>query len=210
MDDEGKTADCADWGRFWGRLPPTGLPGGDHQGHEGGHGGTRSTTGDTITKNTVSLKGEPSTATGTKGARAWPAQDRMDDEGKTADCADWGRFWGRLPPTGLPEGDRGKDSQRAAREARAVGSGQRAKPAERPAKPAERPAEPASLPRNLASLRSNPPKPPSFQTSKPPPLASLRHLSPRTGRRDCGIMGRLCGDMCLDAWRRWCLRLSGC
>ena len=71
-----------------------------------------------------------------------------------------GQIGGRLPPTGLPEGEitkrtkggtRGHEgerekAQRAAREARAVGSGQRAKPAERP-------VEPASLPRNLASLR---------------------------------------------------------
>ena len=139
----------------------------------------------------------------------------------------FGQIRGRLPPTGLPGGrsprarrgaqgdtkhdEEGRDNHnehkgseaRRKGEARAVGSGQRAKPAERP-------AEPASLPRTLASLRSNPPslqaskppnfqaspsarkppahpcvfavkspKPPSLQTSKPPPLpASLpRHLA---------------------------------
>ncbi len=74
------------------------------------------------------------------------------------------RIWGRLPPTGLPEcltsTARREGLTWAAREARAVGSGQRAKPAERP-------AEPASLPRNGQI-------PPSLQTSKPPNLQTSK------------------------------------
>ena len=88
--------------------------------------GTRRSTkhdGDTITTGT----------TDTKGRGRGPAQDWMDGEGK--------------PQIARIEADLGSaTADRTAREARAVGSGQRAKPAERP-------AEPASLPRNLASLR---------------------------------------------------------
>ena len=104
MDGEGKPRIArivADWGSATADRTARGK---DHRGHEGGHGGARRRMG-IITKNTM----------GTKGARAWPAQDCQG-----------GFTW-------------------AAREARAVGSGQRAKPAERP-------AEPASLPRHLARL----------------------------------------------------------
>ena len=90
-------------GQIRGRLPPTGLPGGeitkgtkgDTEEHEGGWG--------TITKNTVSLKGEPSTATGTKGARAGPRRTGWTARGNRR-LRGLGQILGRLPPTGLPRG----------------------------------------------------------------------------------------------------------
>ena len=113
--------------------------GGDHEAHKGGHGGARRTTGGTITKNTMATKGGAGVA-------------RAGLPGGTADCADWGGlgvgyrrqdYQGEITNrtkgnTKAHEARRGIQSQRAqrgrstaggltwaAREARAVGSGQR-------------------------------------------------------------------------------------
>ena len=124
--------------------------GGDHQGHEGGHGGTRSTTGDTITKDT----------TDTKGARAWPAQDWMDGEGKPQ-IARIGADWGSATADRTARGGDHKAHEGWHKGTRR-GTGKR----------------PASLPRNLASLRSNPPKPPNLQTSKLPNFQTSKLPAP--------------------------------
>ena len=186
------------FGQIRGRLPPTGLPGGgDHEAHKGGHGGARSTTGRGNHNGHKEHKGGRGRSPRRTGwtAKGEPRMARIEADWGSA-TADRTARGGRPRSTqrgtrrGTKHDGEGRDNQnghkggrgrgprrtgwttrgRPPREARAVGSGQRAKPAERP-------VEPASLPRPLASLRSNPSKPPSLQTSKPPSLPASFSLS---------------------------------